>query len=71
MDSEEIDRSVQRRMRDILTSYEMVWAILRRDPRSAYLELENQPAAKVEYTFSLETHRNKIILIGIKKEGWE
>ena len=29
----------------------------RRAPRRAYLELEHQPAKKVEYTFILETHK--------------
>lgn len=37
-----------RRINTILTSYEIVWATLRKEPRRAYLELEDQPAAKVE-----------------------
>jgi len=39
------------------TSYEMVWAIPRRAPNSAYLELEHHPAINVVYTFILETQR--------------
>ena len=35
----------------------MVWAILRRAPSRAYLELENQPAPRVAYTFKLERQR--------------
>lgn len=42
---------------DIETSYEIVCAILRRDPRREYLEFEDHPAINVEYTFSLDTHR--------------
>ena len=45
------------KMRDILTSYEMVWATPRRAPNRAYLELEHHPARKVEYTFILDTHK--------------
>lgn len=36
-----------RRIRDILISYEMVWATLRSLPRREYLELDVHPAAKV------------------------
>ena len=35
-------------IRVILTSYEIVWAILRRAPRREYLELDLHPAPKVE-----------------------
>jgi hypothetical protein len=35
----------------------MVWAIPRRAPSKAYLELEHHPAIKVVYTFILDTHR--------------
>ena len=45
-------------IRVILTSYEIVWAAPRKAPRSAYLELEDQPATKVVYTFILEIARN-------------
>jgi len=49
------------RISAIDTSYEIVWAIPRSAPRSAYLELEHHPAIKVVYTFILDTHRkNKI-----------
>jgi len=37
----------------------MVWATLRIAPRRAYLELENQPAARVVYTFILEMHKKR------------
>lgn len=53
----------------ILTSYEIVWATLRSEPSRAYFEFENQPAAKVEYTFILERHRKKRAPIGINREG--
>lgn len=33
--------------RAILTSYEMVWAILRKAPKRAYLLLEDHPENKV------------------------
>lgn len=49
----------------------MVWAIVRRAPRRAYLEFEDQPAINVEYTLNLDTHRNRRILNGRKKEGFE
>lgn len=45
------------KIKDILTSYEMVWATPRNAPRSAYFELDLHPARKVTYTFILETHR--------------
>jgi hypothetical protein len=44
------------------TSYEIVWAILRKDPSRAYFELEHHPAMNVEYTFILDTHRKYRIL---------
>lgn len=37
----------ERRVRDILTSYEIVWATPRRAPSKAYLELEAQPLPRV------------------------
>lgn len=46
-----------RRISDILTSYEIVWATPRNAPRRAYLEFELHPARKVVYTFILDTHR--------------
>jgi hypothetical protein len=46
-----------RRINDILTSYEIVWATPRSAPSSAYFELEHQPAINVVYTFILDTHR--------------
>lgn len=45
------------KMRDILTSYEIVCAIPRSAPSRAYLEFEPHPATNVVYTFILETHR--------------
>ena len=48
----------------------MVWAILRRAPNKAYLELEDQPAPRVVYTFSLEMQRNRRAPIVMKKVGW-
>lgn len=39
----------------------MVCAILRSVPKREYLELEDQPAISVVYTFMLEMHRNRII----------
>ena len=35
----------------------MVWAIARRLPRSAYLELDAHPARRVPYTFNEEIHK--------------
>lgn len=43
-----IRTSALRRRSLILTSYEIVWATPRKAPRSAYLELEHQPARKVQ-----------------------
>jgi hypothetical protein len=50
-------RSIDSRIKDIDTSYEIVCAILRSAPNKAYLEFEHHPAIKVEYTFILDTHR--------------
>lgn len=47
----------------------MVCAMLRRAPIREYLELEDHPAIKVEYTFSLEIHKNKRIPKGRIKDG--
>lgn len=57
-----------RRIRDILTSYEMVWATPRSAPNKAYFELDLHPAKKVVYTFILDTHRKYRILNSIKKD---
>lgn len=38
---------IGRRINTILTSYEMVWAIARSPPSKEYLELEDQPAARM------------------------
>lgn len=35
------------RIKDILISYEIVWATLRRLPKREYLELDVQPAIRV------------------------
>lgn len=43
-----------------LTSYEIVCAEARTAPKKAYLEFEDQPANKIEYTFNAETQK-KII----------
>lgn len=49
------------KIKAILTSYEIVWAIARNLPNKAYLELEAHPARSVPYTLRLETHKkNKI-----------
>jgi hypothetical protein len=45
----------------ILTSYEMVWAILRSAPRREYLLFEAQPENSVVYTFILDNDRNNIM----------
>jgi hypothetical protein len=52
-----IINSADRRINAILTSYEMVWATLRRAPSKAYLLFDTHPAARVVYTFSLEMQR--------------
>jgi len=39
------------------TSYEIVWAILRRAPSKEYFEFEHHPAKNVVYTLILEIHR--------------
>lgn len=57
------------RIRAMVTSYEIVCAILRRAPSNAYLELEDQPAPNVAYTFMLERHKNSKIAKGINKVG--
>lgn len=41
-----IRMSGPKRINDIDTSYEMVWATLRKDPIKAYFELEAHPATK-------------------------
>jgi hypothetical protein len=59
------------KIRDILTSYEMVWATPRSAPRRAYLELDLHPARKVVYTFILETHKKYKTLNWRKNDWWE
>jgi hypothetical protein len=59
------------RIRDILTSYEIVWATPRRAPRSAYLEFDLHPAINVVYTFILETHRKYKAPNDKKIAGWK
>jgi len=44
-------------IKDMETSYEMVWATPRKAPNKAYLEFEHHPDMNVEYTFILDTHR--------------
>lgn len=41
----------------ILTSYEIVWATLRKLPNNEYFEFEHHPAINVGYTFILDTQR--------------
>jgi hypothetical protein len=56
--------SVDKRIKDMLTSYEMVWATPRRAPKRAYFEFDDHPAAKMAYTFILEIQRkNKIPVV--------
>lgn len=52
-----ISTSALSRIRDILTSYEIVCATPRNAPSRAYLEFDLHPAMNVEYTFILETHK--------------
>lgn len=54
------------RIRDMETSYEIVCATPRKAPSSAYFELEDQPARKVQYTFILDTHK-KYRIPNVKK----
>lgn len=56
---------IERRIRVILTSYEIVWATLRSLPSKAYLELDVHPAPSVGYTFILEIAINRITPNGI------
>lgn len=49
----------QSKIKAILTSYEIVWAIPRRLPSKAYFEFEHQPAINTGYTFILEIDKNK------------
>lgn len=51
--------------RAILISYEIVCAIARIVPISAYFLLEDHPAARSTYTIRLEITRNKIAPKGI------
>jgi hypothetical protein len=45
------------KIKDILTSYEIVCATPRKAPSRAYLEFDLHPAKNVVYTFILDTHR--------------
>jgi len=45
----------------MLTSYEIVCAMLRSAPRRAYLLLDAHPENRVVYTLILETARNSIM----------
>ena len=58
----DMNKSIAIKIKAILTSYEIVWATLRRAPSSEYLEFEVHPAPKVVYTLSLEMAKKKIIL---------
>jgi hypothetical protein len=58
------------KIKDILTSYEMVCATPRNAPRRAYFEFEHHPAIKVAYTLVLDTHRKNKIPNTIKKD-WD
>jgi len=51
------DSRINSKIRAIVTSYEIVCAILRSAPRSAYFELAHHPEMKVVYTFMLEIHK--------------
>lgn len=57
------------RIRDILTSYEIVCATPRRAPNSAYFELDLHPAINVAYTFILDTQR-KYRTLNWRKYAW-
>lgn len=46
-----------KRIKDILTSYEIVCATARRAPKRLYLELEDHPAPKMVYTVKLDRQR--------------
>lgn len=59
---------VVRRIRDILTSYEIVCATPRSLPRSEYFEFEYHPAINVAYTFILDTHRKKMAPSGRSRD---
>lgn len=56
------------RIKDILTSYEIVCATPRSAPSRAYLELEHHPAMNVAYTFILDTQRKYSTPKIIKKD---
>jgi hypothetical protein len=49
------------RIRNNLTSYEIVWALPRRAPIKEYLEFLAHPERRVEYTLILEIHKNRRI----------
>jgi hypothetical protein len=51
-------RREDKRIRVIDTSYEIVWATLRRAPSREYFELDDHPAPRRVYTFNLDNARN-------------
>jgi len=53
-------RVIRKKIREI--SYEIVWALARREPKNAYLLLELHPAKKMGNTLSPETTRKIITL---------
>ena len=59
-------------VRAILTSYEIVCAILRNAPKSEYLLFEAHPEKRVVYTFMLDKARNIRIphFIGVGLDKW-
>jgi len=56
------------KIRDILTSYEIVCATPRKAPSKAYFEFDDHPAKKVLYTPILETHKKYRIPNNMKKD---
>jgi hypothetical protein len=63
--------SADRRIKDILTSYEIVCATPRSAPNRAYLEFDPQPAMNVVYTFILDTHKKYRAPNVMKMVGFE
>src|SRR4051812_27140863 len=51
-----------RMVKPIETSYEIIWAADRKDPKNAYFELLAQPAIIIPYTFNDDIARIKSIL---------
>lgn len=44
------------------TSYEIIWATLRMEPKCLYLELADHPIRRIKYTDILERIKNNKIL---------